>query len=237
MKRLTIIFLIFSSTAFGQQDKPSLDVTGTARINVTPDLCVLNISASEVKPTMSDAIKGLGDKSNHYNDLLNKLGFSEKEIKTTSFTVTKNRVYRDRDYIDSGYVASQNIRLKFTYNQQILQKIVAEFSKSDQPIDFSFDFELSEQLKQKVQSQIIEYAVKDANEKAQNIAKASRLKLIKIITINYSSWGRDGGMELIEQKHQYAEAAVASGDFQSFNFTPDDLVFRDTITIEWSIEQ
>lgn len=239
MKQLTVIFLIFLSlTTFGQQQqKPTLDVTGTARVNVTPDLGILSISVSEIKATMSDAIKALGDKSSHYNDLLIRLGFSDKEIKTTSFTVSKNRVYRDRDYIDSGYVASQNIRLQFTYSQQLLQKIVAEFSKSDQPIDFSFDFELSEQLKQKVQSQIIEYAVKDANEKANTIAKASGQKLIRIMTITYSSsWGNNGGMELIEQKHRYAATAAPNDDFQSFNFTPDDLTFRDNITVEWSIE-
>ncbi len=164
------------------------------------------------------------------------MGFREEEIKTTSFTVSKNRVYRDRDYIDSGYVASQNIIVKFSYSQQLLQKIVTEFSKNEQPINFSFDFELSEQLKQKVQNQIIEYAVNDANEKAQNIAKASKLKLIRINTITYGSWAKEAGMELIEQKHNYASAAVASDDFESFNFTPDDLIFRYTITMEWSIE-
>ncbi len=143
MKQLTVIILLFLSlTTLGQQQqKPTLDVTGTARVNVTPDLGVLSISVSEIKPTMSEAVKALGDKSNHYNELLSKLGFSDKEIKTTSFTVSKNQIYRDRDYVDSGYVASQNIRLQFIYQQQLLQKIVAEFSKSDQPVNFSFDFE------------------------------------------------------------------------------------------------
>jgi uncharacterized protein YggE len=198
MKRLTtILLLILSITTYGQvKEKLTLNVTGVARVTVKPDLGVLNISVSEVKPKMGDAIKGLGDKSNYYNELLKKMGFNEKDLKTTSFTVSKNRIYKDNEYIDSGYVASQNIRLEFLYDQKTLQKIVSEFSKSDKSIDFNFDFELSEQLKQKVQSQIIDYAVKDGNEKAKSIAKAARLKLVRIDDITYGSWGRDSEMEI-----------------------------------------
>jgi len=240
MKKITAILLLFVSlTVFGQgqqPEKPTLSVTGSARVSVKPDLGILNILVSEVKPKMTDAIKALGEKSNHYNELLKKMGFNEKDIKTTSFAVSKNRVYRDNAYIDSGYVASQTIRLEFIYNQQILQKIVGEFSKSEKPIDFSFDFELSEELKQKVQSQIIEIAVKDANEKAAIMTKASKLKLVSITTISYGTWGRDSGMELIERRQKYASAMASSDEMQSFNFTPDDLIFRDTVTMEWIIE-
>ncbi len=57
------------------------------------------------------------------------------------------------------------------------------------------------------------------------------------MTITYGpSWGKNDGMELIEQKHRYAAEAASNENFQSFNFTPDDLTFRDNITIEWSIE-
>ena len=239
MKRLTtILLLILTITTYGQvKEKLTINVTGVARVTVKPDLGVLNISVSEVKPKMGDAIKGLGDKSNYYNELLKKMGFNEKDLKTTSFTVSKNRIYKDNEYIDSGYVASQNIRLEFLYDQKTLQKIVSEFSKSDKSIDFSFDFELSEQLKQKVQSQIIDYAVKDGNEKANSIAKAAGLKLVRIDDITYGSWGRDSEMELVEKRHTYASVAMSAADeSQSFNFTPDDLIFRDSLRIIWIVE-
>lgn len=239
MKKLsTLLLLLLSLTLFGQQkEKPTLDVVGTARVTITPDLGVLNISVSEVKQKMGDAIKELGEKSTYYNNLLMKMGFAEKDIKTTSFNVSKNQIYRDNEYIDSGYVASQKIRLEFNYDQKALQKIVVEFSKNDQPIDFSFEFELSEQLKQKVQAQIIEYAVKDANEKSKAIAKATGLKLIKINEINYGNWSSDSGMELVEKEYSYGKAAMAVSDgANAFNFTPDDLIFRDSLTVEWIIE-
>jgi len=240
MKKITTILLLLISLTIcgqGQQaEKPTLNVTGSARVSVKPDLGILNILVSEVKPKMTDAIKSLGEKSNYYNDLLKKIGFNEKDIKTTSFTVSKNSVYRNDRYIDSGYVASQTIRLEFIYNKQILQIIVSEFSKSEKPIDFNFDFELSEELKQKVQAQIIEIAVKDANAKASIMTKASNIKLVSIKTMTYGSWGRGSEMELIERRQKYSAAATSGDEIQSFNFTPDDLIFRDTVTMEWIIE-
>ncbi len=238
-KSFTLLLFLIILTTFTQAqqaEKPTLNITGSARVSVKPDLGILNISVSEVRPKMADAIKALGEKSNHYNELLKKLGFSEKEIKTTSFAVAKNSIYRNNESIDSGYIASQNIRLEFVYSQQMLQKIVVEFSKSDKPIDFSFDFELSEELKQKVQAQIIEIAVKDANEKATIMAKAAKVKLLSIKTISYSNFNRDGGMELIERRQKYGMAMGAGDVMQTFNFTPDDLVFRDSVQMEWLIE-
>jgi uncharacterized protein YggE len=203
MKKListAVFFLTFISLTKGQQvEAPIINVTGSSKVNVKPDLSILYISVSEIRPKMSEALKALGIKSNHYNDLLKKLGFNEKDIKTTSFNVAQNRIERNHIYIDSGYVASQKIRLEIVYNPQILQKIVSEFSKSEKPIDFSFDFELSEQLKQKVQTQILEYAVKDAKEKANNIARSAGIKLLKIKEINYGSWSKYDGMEQVER--------------------------------------
>jgi uncharacterized protein YggE len=238
MKRLTTIFLlILTMNVYGQEkEKTTLNVSGVARVTVKPDLGVLNISVSEVKPKMGEAIKELGDKSIYYNELLKKMGFNEKDLKTTSFAVSKNRIHKANGYIDSGYVASQNIRLEFVYDQITLQKIIFEFSKSERPVDFSFDFELSEQLKQKVQAQIIEYAVKNGNEKASGIAKAAGLKLVKINDITYGGWGQNSGMELVENRHSYNNASMGGGDYNAFNFTPEDLVFRDALTIVWTVE-
>ena len=240
MKKITTILLLFISTIlFGQLQQPViplLNVTGSARVSVKPDLGILNILVSELKPKMTDAIKALGEKSNHYNELLNKLGFNEKDIKTTSFAVSKNRFYRDNKYIDSGFVASQTIRLEFVYNQQLLQKIISEFSKSEKPIDFSFGFELSEELKQKVHSQIIEIAVNDANEKASIMVKAAKLKLVSIKTISYGSMGNNGGMELLDRSRKYTSAMASNDEMPSFNFTPNDLIFNGTVSIEWIIE-
>ncbi len=44
-------------------------------------------------------------------------------------------------------------------------------------------------------------------------------------------------MEQIEREHRYAAAAASSEDTKVYNFTPDDLLFRDDISIDWEIEE
>ncbi len=230
---IAVVALFTSTTA--QNTKPTLQVVGTAHVTVKPDLGVLHIAVQEIKPTMGAAIKALGEKSNYYNSLLKKLGFAETTIKTTGFNVYANKVYRDNGYVDSGYVATQTIRLEFTYNQQTIQKIVTEFSKSDKPIDFSFAFELSEDLKKATQQQAIELCVKDANDKAATMVKAAKVKLVGIKSISYGTGGGSSAPIMLERKAAYMNAADTNSA-PAFNFTPNDIDFQDNILIEWNIE-
>ncbi len=240
MKKTSIILLLsLYLLSFGQTqktEKPKLNVTGSARISVQPDLCILQLAASELRSTMSEAIKALGEKSDDYSDLLKQLGFADKEIKTSNFTVSKNRVYRDNGYIDSGYIAAQNIRLEFNYKQQLLQKIITEFSKQEKSIDFSFDFELSETFKQKVQLEIIETAIKDAREKATVMANASSLKLLNISSISYGSCSAGNNLPLLDRTQKYTVVMAGDNRMPSYNFTPADLVFQDVVTVQWFIK-
>lgn len=238
MKILAIIVaLFFLVREYGQliEQKNTLVVNGVAQVTIKPDLAVLNISVSEIKPTMGEAIKALGEKSAHYNTLLKKMGFSKEDIKTTNFAVSANKIFRDIAFIDSGYIASQNIRLEFSYNQATLQKIIYEFAKSEKPIAFNFNFELSEQLKQEVQSQIIESAVKNAKEKATNIAKATDLRLVEIKNITHGH-GIFGNNEITFFDKAQRHTAMTSADGSpTLNLTPNDLIFQDSLAIVWEI--
>jgi uncharacterized protein YggE len=239
MRKLTTLFIALCActlfaTAQTTNEKPKLAVTGTALITVKPDLCVLNISVLEVKPTMGAAINALGEKSNHYNSLLKKLGLAESDIKTTGFSVFANKIYRDNNYIDSGYVATQTIRVAFTYSTQTMQKIVTEFAKSAKPIDFNFTFELSEKLRKATQQQALELCIKDATEKANIMANAAKVKLTGVKNMIYGAFGSNVNPTL-ELKAAYND--IEAGNVTpAFNFTPSDIEFRDSVHVEWSIE-
>ena len=233
MRQLILSFILcISLSALSQNTTvPTIRVTGSATVKVTPDLGVINIEVSEVRRNMADAIMALTEKSNAYNVLLKRLRINERNIKTTNFQVSQNRVYRDREYLDSGYKASQKLRVEFVYEQRLLQQIVGKFAKSESPINFDIQFELTEQLKSKIQSEIIQFSVKDATDKANSIARASALKLVKILTVTYGSWDQPKEMQLVDRTHSYGGAAAFEA-ISTFNFTPEELVFKDALTIE-----
>lgn len=237
LKLLSLLLCLPLLSLFAQNDdNAKLQITGSARIIVKPDIGILNIGVKDLKLKMNDAISSLGEKSKYYLDVLKKIGFTEKEIKTTKFSVSTNSVYRQNNYVDSGYIASQEIRIEFQYAPDILSKILNTLSNSDKNANFSFDFKLSEDLKEKVQAEIIDQAIIDAKNKAKAIAISSDLKLIKILRISYGGWGGNSGMNKIEREERYM-ASIAGNSGTIFNFTPDDLVFRDDINIDWEIEE
>jgi uncharacterized protein YggE len=239
MKKLIIACLILKCTiGFSQDNKePILQVLGSAKVISKPDMAVLNINVSEIEESMALAVQELGDKSDFYTNLLKRLDFKQSDLKTTQFSVSKNRVYQNNRYVDSGYVASQKIRLEFDYKKETLKRILTELSNSEEEIDFSFDFLLSDKLKADVQNKILEYAVADSKNKAEKIASSAGVKILRISKIIYGGWGSgDGGMQQVERENRYPVAMASSSDNEVFNFTPDDLLFRDTITIEWLID-
>lgn len=238
MKHLIFYILIISSIQLSAQEKKEaiIDVVGSAKVSVSPDIGVLNIRLSDIQPQMNEVVSSLGKKSNYYLELLQELGFKEEEIKTTNFSISKNRVYVKRQYVDSGYIASQSIKLEFTYDKKVLTKILNRFSKSKEQIDFSFNFKLSEELKKKVQLQIIENAIEDAKIKSKTIANSAELNLVKIKKIAYGHGTSSvNNMMKFTRESNYA-ADLSNSDGATYNFTPNDIVMSDNVTVIWFVE-
>jgi len=236
MKYLFSALLVCLSffTPAQSNNTPLLHVVGNAKVTVTPDIGILNIHVSSTEPTMSGAIKTLGDKTRDYTQILTQLGFKQEDIKTTGFSVAKNRIYPPRGgYIDSGYIASQNIRLEFANEKDIFSRILNKFAASDNQVDFSFDFKLSDKRKKEVEGELLKLAIKDAQQKAQIMAEAAGKKLVRIQSIRY---GQEQPAPLEAMGRDYKFAALSAGQEQAFYFTPDDLLFTDTVSMDWVIE-
>lgn len=62
------------------------------------------------------------------------------------------------------------------------------------------------------------------------------VKLVKVDEINYGGLRNESGMVQVEREHSYAAPSAGDGSMD-YNFTPDDLIFRDTISFDWLIEE
>lgn len=239
MKIAVASFLLFISfNAFCQENSErKLQVVGTAEASVQPDLGILSLRLAETRINMSTAVQALSEKTNYYVRMLTRLKYDEKDIKTTQFSVNKNRVYRNNKYVDSGYVAAQNVRLEFVYTKETLANLLTEFSESEKDVDFSFGFKLSETRKTKTHLKVLEDAVANAKNIATRLAGASGTTLGTITQINYGGWNRGPmGIDQLNQENRYNMARATSAENASSNFTPEDITFRDIVTIEWTIK-
>lgn len=236
MKKLLLLMVLASGTLFGQTDqqtsKPTVTVNGTSKVSIIPDMTELNIHVSSLKMNMADATKAVGDQTQQYLKILKQLGFQETDVKTTNFSASKNRIYRANGPIDSGYVVSQNLTVKFGYNQTTLQKIVARFSEAKDPVDFNIGFYVSDLLREKTEAELQGKAVADARKKATNLTAAAGVKVAGLKAIVY---GNDVSSPVYYKDMRMTMNAEMS-DGANLSFAPQEIELQETVTVVWFIE-
>ncbi|MNJ83514.1 oxidative stress defense protein [compost metagenome] len=238
MKKLILFLFLTSGTLFGQTEnasKPTVTVNGTSKGSIVPDMTELNIHLSSVKMNMADATKAIGDQTQQFLKILKQLGFQESDVKTTNYSASKNRVYRQNGAIDSGYVVSQNLTVKFAYSQATLQKIAARFSEAKDPIDFNIGFYLSDALREKTEAELQAKAVADARKKATNLSTAAGVKMgaVKSIIYGSESYGPPVYYKSADNR-MFAEAGLSDG--VDLRFAPQEIELQESVTLVWFID-
>jgi len=236
MKKLLLFLVLASGTVFGQAEntsKSTITVNGAAKVSIVPDMTELNIHLSSVKMNMADATKAIGEQTQQFLKILKQLGFQESDVKTTNYSASKNRIYRENGPVDSGYVVSQSLTVKFAYNQATLQKIAARFSETKDPVDFNLGFYLSDALREKTEAELQTKAVADARKKATNLSVAAGVKTGAVKSIIY-------GNEITAMPYyktdmrMFANAEMSDG--ADLRFAPQETELQESVTLVWFIE-
>ncbi|MBC3540687.1 SIMPL domain-containing protein [Rufibacter sp. H-1] len=146
---LLVLFLLLSFSAISQIDKrnPTIDVIGSAKITVKPDVGILIIGIRENNLNFSEAITGLNKKTKDVTSQIVSIGFKEEDIKTTNFEIEKYTVFIKEQDIDSGYVATQSITVDFKNSKETITRILNTFAKSNTDFTLNFNFKLSDELR------------------------------------------------------------------------------------------
>lgn len=222
-------------TPTAQFPKATLKITGTGEVKVVPDLAVVNMTVKTTSMIFNKAVQGLNEKTTLLNKKLLAAGFTREEVKTSQLNVQENGEWRDGNYIDSGYAATQSIELRFKRDQQRMVKLMDAFSeeKGAEAL-FHFGFTLSDEARNQAEEELIRKAIQDSRNKAAVIAKTSGVKLGKIRNIIYGQPDMGPGP-------MYEAGMVASGYGRAKSESMPDIEVQeirmeDTITIYWEME-
>ena len=214
----------------GQEKTGILTVYGEARLNIYPDEVVASFHMESKDMEYQRSLNHLGEKSDQLAKTLKKLGYSNEDLKTTQFNITKNYVYTNGARRDSGYVATQIFQLKFPYDSEAIIKMVNAVSVSPIDPELSFSFQLSEGKLAQVKENLISNAVRDAHQKADIITEASMTEIKGIKEIKY---GNLSGPEP-PMYRMMETAAVGEPAYGGFNV--QELIFTESIEITYFIE-
>ena len=227
---LPILFLSLSMMA---QQIPLIEVEGKSEISIMPDEANIQLSLVEKAMKASDATNALNKKTKSIEEALKKTGIKDYDFFVDNYYVYVNRIYAKGTSKDSGYVASQNVRVVVRDIEKDLVKITETLH---QTADMGFNVQLtvSDKLKKASEKQLLELAIEDAKFKADIIAKSLGIEKIKIHRVNYNAQTENFYPVMREAKMMMASTAMDVSEEPIFR--PEQRKFHDKVIVIFTFE-
>lgn len=216
----------------------TIRVTGKGKLAVKPDLIELTLSIKDIKKEYDELLKRSSSATNEVKELLEKIDFERKDIKTKSFDINiEYDSYRDKNdkWIEEfkGYSFIHKMKIEFEANNKMLGRVLYTLSKSTSYPSFSISYTVSNPEKYK--NKLLEKAINNSKEKATVLANASGVKLGKILSIDYSWSELRISSSPFENKKWFFEEDSDESDYV-IDVEIDDIDVTDTVTVIWDIE-
>jgi uncharacterized protein YggE len=170
-----------SVTQTSIEKQSTFDVTGEGSATVIPDVAEVTLGISTTKTTVTSAQEEVNQVINNITQVLKDNGVEEKNIKTENYSVRPEYDYRQNRRV-TGYTVSTNLQVKITDFNKLNQAIDSAVGLGANQIG-SLNFTLSDQTRQKTETEARQEAVKKAKIKAQSLAKAAGIKLGRIVNV------------------------------------------------------
>jgi len=188
MKKAVLLILACAAmlqTVKGQSTLRTIEVEGKSEILIVPDEGVVNITVQKKAMTVAEATKSLNADTKKIIDAFKKSGITY-ELTANNYYVNVNRIYEKGSSRDSGYVASQNLKVTVKDIEKELPKAV-ELVNTSGDHTVNVNFSVSKEMEKSYKDQLLEGAIKDAQQKANKIAEVMEVENMKPHKVQYTS--------------------------------------------------
>ncbi len=231
---ITLVFVFALISAEGQTTPPILKVEGKSQISVKPTLTEISLDIRAINPTYAGSVEALIKRVDLLTNVLKEIRFRDDEIITSNFRVAKNTVYIRGERKDSGFIATQTLKVQFSQEKKRLLEVLNTATSSRADPEISISFKLDDERKRSLKAELIKLAVSDAKMKAELIAKEAGYEISGVREIQYGL--KDSGQDELYSVAN-AEFLERSLDVQISNFEAADLTFYDNVKVIYNIEK
>jgi len=172
-----------TNTQHNIEEKNILSATGNGRVVVEPDIVSIILAVEIEKPTAGEAISEAADIMNRVIESLIKIGVDRENIATTGFSLYPVYEYIDRKTVLKGYKVVNRITVKVPTAEKAGEVIDTAVHSGANRVD-SITFELSPEKYKTVYQKALSLAVEEATRKAETVASAAKVEIVKILEIN-----------------------------------------------------
>jgi uncharacterized protein YggE len=179
------------------------NVDGTGTATAVPDTGVVSLGVTQTSATVADAQSKTNGIANKIIEDIKKLGISDKDIKTTNYSVTPNYGSNAIPLIPNqpqtmmypivpptggseqqiiGYTVTQNLEIdvkQMDKTNKVVDTATADGANLVGQVSFSFSDEMKTKLENKARGD----AIKEAKQKAQDLANMSGINLGRLVNV------------------------------------------------------
>ena len=166
--------------------------SGEGKVTAVPDQATIDVGVTQQSATVADAQNQVNKTAAKIIQDVKKLGLSDKDIKTTNYSVSPNYsneivpmgvpVLPNRQQNITGYTVTQNMEIKVKPIDKA-NKVVDAATADSANLVGGINFTFSDSLQKSLEQQATQQAVNDAKDKAQNLAGAAGIGLGKIVNV------------------------------------------------------
>jgi hypothetical protein len=167
-----------------------ITASGEGEVFAKPDLALLSFSVSNEAKEANEALSKNTEKTNALIAFLKESGIEEKDIKTTTFSITPRYEYQSEERLGYysegkrvlvGYETQQTVEVKVREMEKIGEIVKGGVSAGANQIgSVSFTIENKEEIEKEAR----EMAIKNAKEKAKEMEKELGIKLGRLTSFS-----------------------------------------------------
>ncbi len=190
------------------ESKNTITVSDSAEKYVKPDLAMISFSVVNEAKTVEKAMEDNTEMMNNLISDIQDQGIEEKDIKTTTYSIYPRYEYREMAIDPSGrrvlagYEIRQSVQVKIRDLDMIGNVIQAATNAgANQTGGLSFSVDNDEEYKQEARAE----AIQKAKQKAEKIANALGVDLVRIVDFNES--GQTPRYDFVAKSQEYGIGA------------------------------
>ncbi len=182
--------------------RDTITIEGRGKMTTKPTLALVQFGVVSQATTAAVAQRDNTAKMNAVLQAMQELGIKKDDLETSGYYLNPNYDYNKSPYVITGYSVSQNVSVKvrdFDKIGQVLERGVALGINQVNNVQFSIDDPTS------VRDEARMKALEDARKKADALADALGVDVVRVVSFSESPANVPGPMPMY-----YREAAMAS---------------------------
>ena len=184
----------------------SMNVSGTGRVNVVPDMATINIGVRTEAENVTEALDGNTAQANAISSVLQDLGVAEEDIQTSNFNVYPSERYDPMTGQSQGqYFVVENTVNVIVRDLSGLGEVLSAVVEAGANNIYGITFDVED--REAAVAEARQLAIEDAKAKAEAIATDADVQLGDLLNISVSS-GSAPITYFDAKGGAYAEAAV-----------------------------